>query len=149
MGVINKKRHIRVRGTCEASWRVDVRLTEKRNSNSHGARPVHQIISTIKRTQTSKFAIRNALSAKRTASEDWSRPMRAMSSMSGVRGTPVPPSARAPAPPRSDLRYCASFASRAWGLEDRGQPEVWSSEAKVNSAEFHLNPDLIKTMILR
>ena len=43
-------------------WRVDVRLPGKENSNSHGARPVHQINSMIKWSRTSKLSIKNSLS---------------------------------------------------------------------------------------
>jgi len=37
--------------------KVDVRLPEKGNSNSHGARPVHLIITMIKWTRTSRLAM--------------------------------------------------------------------------------------------
>jgi len=40
----------------------DIRLPGKGNSNSHGARPVHQIISMIKWIRTSRLAIKNSLS---------------------------------------------------------------------------------------
>ena len=40
---------------------VDVRLPGKGNSNSHGARPVHQIMSTIKWIGTSKLSIKESL----------------------------------------------------------------------------------------
>jgi len=40
----------------------DVRLPGKENSNSHGARPVHLIITMIKWTRTSRFSIKNSLS---------------------------------------------------------------------------------------
>ena len=42
--------------------KVDVRLPGKGNSNSHGARPVHQIFSMIKRVRTSRLSIKNSLS---------------------------------------------------------------------------------------
>ena len=45
--------------------KVDVRLPGKGNSNSHGARPVHQIITTIKWIRTSRLSIKNSLSARR------------------------------------------------------------------------------------
>ena len=45
--------------------KVDVRLPEKENSNSHGATSVHQIISMIKWIRTSKLSIKNSLSDKR------------------------------------------------------------------------------------
>ena len=43
--------------------KVDVRLPGKENSNSHGARPVHQIISMIKWIRTSRLSIHNSLSS--------------------------------------------------------------------------------------
>ena len=45
--------------------KVDVRLPGKRNSNSHGARPVHLIITIIKWTRTSRLSI------KKTPSFTW------------------------------------------------------------------------------
>jgi len=45
------------------SRKVDVRLPGKGNSNSHGARPVHLIITMIKRIRTSRLSIKNSLSA--------------------------------------------------------------------------------------
>ena len=42
--------------------KVDVRLTGNGNSNSHGARPVHLIITMIKWTRTSRLLIKNSLS---------------------------------------------------------------------------------------
>ena len=42
--------------------KVDVRLPGKGNSNSHGARPVHLIITMIKWTRTSRLSIKNSLS---------------------------------------------------------------------------------------
>ena len=47
------------------SWhprKVDIRLPGKGNSNSHGARPVHQIISMIKWIRTSRLSIKHSLS---------------------------------------------------------------------------------------
>jgi len=41
--------------------KVDVRLPEKRNSNSHGAKPVNQIISTIKWMQTRRLSMKNSI----------------------------------------------------------------------------------------
>jgi len=41
---------------------VDVRLPGKGNSNSHGARPVHLIITMIKWIRTSRLSINNSLS---------------------------------------------------------------------------------------
>ena len=42
--------------------KVDVKLPGKGNSNSHGARPVHLIITMIKWTRTSRLSIKNSLS---------------------------------------------------------------------------------------
>jgi len=39
--------------------KVDIRLPRKGNTNSHGARPVHQIISMIKWIRTSRLSIKN------------------------------------------------------------------------------------------
>ena len=44
---------------------IDVRLPGKGNSNSHGAGPVHQIISMIKWIRTSRLSIKNYLSLDR------------------------------------------------------------------------------------
>ena len=41
--------------------KVDVRLPVKGNSNSHGAGPVHLIITMIKRVRTSRLLIKNSL----------------------------------------------------------------------------------------
>jgi len=41
---------------------VDVRLPGKGNSNSHGARPVHLIITMSKWFRTSRLSIKNSLS---------------------------------------------------------------------------------------
>ena len=46
--------------------KVDVRLPGKRNSNSHGARPVHLSITMIKWIRTSRFSIKNSLSTPLT-----------------------------------------------------------------------------------
>ena len=43
---------------------VDVRLPGKVDSNSHGARPVHLIITIIKWTRTSRLSINNSLSER-------------------------------------------------------------------------------------
>jgi hypothetical protein len=45
------------------SKKVDVRLPGKGNSNSHGARPVHEIISMKTWIRTSRLSIENSLSA--------------------------------------------------------------------------------------
>ena len=44
------------------AMKVDVRLPGKDYSNSHGARPVHQIISIIEWIRTSRFSIKKSLS---------------------------------------------------------------------------------------
>ena len=41
--------------------KVDVRLPGKGNSNCHGARPVHLIITMIKWIRTSRLSIKNSL----------------------------------------------------------------------------------------
>ena len=41
--------------------KVNVRLTEKINTNSHGARPDHQIISMLKWIRVSKLSMKNSL----------------------------------------------------------------------------------------
>ena len=41
--------------------KVDIRLSAKRNSNAHGARPVHQIISIMKWIRTSRLSIKYSL----------------------------------------------------------------------------------------
>ena len=46
----------------EQHRKVDVRLPGKGSSNSHGARPVHLIITMIKRIRTSRLSIKNSLS---------------------------------------------------------------------------------------
>ena len=48
--------------------KVDVRLPGKGNSNSHGARPVHLIITMIKWIRTSRLSIKNSLSIRRARS---------------------------------------------------------------------------------
>jgi len=57
---------VTVSGTCK----VDVRLPGKGNSNSHGARPVHQIISMIKWIRTRKLSIKNSLFPVRSQEKD-------------------------------------------------------------------------------
>ena len=44
-----------------ATRKVDVRLPGKGDSNSHGARPVHLIITMIKWIRTSRLSIKNSL----------------------------------------------------------------------------------------
>jgi len=46
--------------------KVDVRLPGKGDSNSHGARPVHLIITMIKWIWTSRLSIKNSLSHDQT-----------------------------------------------------------------------------------
>ena len=46
--------------------KVDVRLPVKGNSNTHGARPVHLIITMIKWIRTSRLSIKNTHSKKQT-----------------------------------------------------------------------------------
>ena len=50
-----------VQGYLSHSRKVDIRLTGKGNSNSHGARPVHLITSMIKWIRTSGLSIKNSL----------------------------------------------------------------------------------------
>ena len=45
----------------KGAGKVDVRLPGKENSNSHGARPVHLIITMIKWIRTSRLSIKNSL----------------------------------------------------------------------------------------
>ena len=47
--------------TSESSTKVDVRLPGKGNSNSHGARPVHLIITMVQWIR-SRLSIKNSLS---------------------------------------------------------------------------------------
>ena len=56
--------------------KVDVRLPGKGNSNSHGAMPVHLIITMIKWIRTSRLSIKNSLSreGKRPCSGNRCRP---------------------------------------------------------------------------
>ena len=51
-----------VKGCGSKPGKVDVRLPGKRNSNSHGARPVHLIITMMKWIRTSRLSIKNFLS---------------------------------------------------------------------------------------
>ena len=45
---------------CLLARRVDVRLSEKGNSNSYGARPVHLVILMMKWIWTSRVSIKNS-----------------------------------------------------------------------------------------
>ena len=47
-----------------AREKLDIRLLEKGYSDSHRARPVHQIISMIKWIRTSRFSIKKSLSLR-------------------------------------------------------------------------------------
>jgi len=49
--------------------KVDVRLPGKGDSNSHGARPVHLIITMTKWIRTSRLSIKNSLSSISAASK--------------------------------------------------------------------------------
>ena len=50
--------------------KVDVRLPGKGNLNSHGARPVHLIITMIKRIRTSRLSKKKSLSGRLVAVEE-------------------------------------------------------------------------------
>ena len=45
---------------CRSHRKVDIRLPGKGNPSSHGARPVHQIISMMKWTRTSRLPTKNS-----------------------------------------------------------------------------------------
>ena len=65
---------LEVRDVCVGPARkVDVRLPGKGDSDSHGARPVHLIITKIKWIRTSRLSIQNSLSLgpARQDSLDW------------------------------------------------------------------------------
>jgi len=47
--------------------KVDIRLPGQGDSNSHGERPVHQIISMIKWIRTSRLSIKNSLARDQTS----------------------------------------------------------------------------------
>ena len=65
---IKKKKFSRLRmQVASKKWdcrtrKVDIRLPGKGNSNCHGARPVHLIITMIKWIRTSRWSIKNSLS---------------------------------------------------------------------------------------
>ena len=46
------------------NWKVDVGLPGKGNSNSHGATPVHLIVTQLKWIRTSRLSITNSLSLR-------------------------------------------------------------------------------------
>ena len=48
----------------EGTKKVDARLPGKRNSKSHGAKPVHIMITMMKWIRTSRLSIKNSLSVK-------------------------------------------------------------------------------------
>ena len=53
-------------GECQSTppyRKVNIRLPRKGNSNSHGARPAHQIITIIDWIRSSRLSIKNSLSA--------------------------------------------------------------------------------------
>ena len=56
-----ERREVWHRGCFGIDRKVDIRLPKKGNLNSHGARPVHQIISMMKWIQTSRLSIKNSL----------------------------------------------------------------------------------------
>ena len=60
-------------GSCTVS-KVDVRLPGKENSNSHGARPVHLVITTMKWIRTSGLSIKNSLSSTEAHHTETSSP---------------------------------------------------------------------------
>ena len=64
--------------------KVDIRLPEKVNSNSHGARPVHQIISMIKWICTSTLSMKNSLACRSCRPTRCFAPLSLHSQMSGV-----------------------------------------------------------------
>jgi len=49
-------------GSGRGQRKVDVRLSGKGNSNSHGARPVHLIITMMKLMRTSRLSIKKSFS---------------------------------------------------------------------------------------
>jgi len=55
------------RGGSHVDRKVDVRLPGKGDSNPHGARPVHLIITMIKWSRTSRLSIKNSLSLSLSA----------------------------------------------------------------------------------
>ena len=64
-----------------AAWSIDtrfclgdihIRLPEKGISNSHGARPAHQITSMIQWIRTSRLSVKNSLSARALDMATWS-----------------------------------------------------------------------------
>jgi len=62
--------HVKKKKISETHRKVDVRLPGKGNSNSHGARPVHLIITMITWIRTSRLSIKKSLSRRRTRARD-------------------------------------------------------------------------------
>jgi len=65
LGLSKRAEFVRERGLKEGlgrSRKVNVRIPGKGHSNSHGARPVHLIITMIKWIRTSRLSIRKCLS---------------------------------------------------------------------------------------
>ena len=60
--VAHEEGHVPSQGWLYAPRKVDMRLPGKENSNSHDARPVHQIISMMKWIRTSRLSIKNSFS---------------------------------------------------------------------------------------
>ena len=60
-------RQLRVQGPRDfqrgwiGDWKVDARLPGKGDLNSHGAKPIHLIITVIELIRTSRLSIKNAL----------------------------------------------------------------------------------------
>ena len=59
-------------GVAERTRKVDARLPGKGNSNSHGARPVHLIISMMKWSWTSRFSVQDSLPCRAQSSRQTS-----------------------------------------------------------------------------
>ena len=59
---VSKRTTHRSTSDAHVTRKVDVRLPGKGNSNSHGARPVHLIITMIRCIRTSRLSIKNSLS---------------------------------------------------------------------------------------
>ena len=62
MHVQRRRRVVRLLARDGVTRKVNMRLPGKGNSHTHGARPVHQIISTMKWIRTGKLSIQNSLS---------------------------------------------------------------------------------------
>ena len=55
---------------CVEARKVDVRLPGKGNPDSHGARPVHLVISMMEWIRTSRLSIQNSLSVEAVSREE-------------------------------------------------------------------------------